>query len=184
MSASYSKRHGAGRRVLVAGAILGCAALAFIVWYRMHFAMDPAQSFEVTGAASAGRVLIATQGSEFKNALTAGLVEHLKHRAAVVKVIDVSALDGIDEGEWDAMVVIHTWEMREPPLAVRTFVDRTRAPQKLVVLTTSGAGDFELPGVDAISTASTMTDVVARTNDVARRVDAILDAKSSSSSAP
>lgn len=173
-----TNRHGASRWALVAGATLGCIALALVVWYRMHFAMDPAKSFEVTGSGSAARVLIATQGSDFKNALTAALVEHLKRRAAHVKVIDVSALDRVDETEWDVMVVIHTWEMRKPPPVVKTFIDRTEAPEKLVVLTTSGAGDFKLPGVDAISTASRMTDVAARTNDIARRIDAILDGDS------
>ena len=164
--------------MLATGATLGCIAIVFVFWYRMHFAMDPAQSLEVAGAASGARVLIATQGSDFKNALTAALVEHLKHRSAHLKVIDVSALDRVDETEWDVMVLIHTWEMRKPPPSVKAFIDGSKAPEKLVVLTTSGAGDFKLPGVDAISTASRMTDVAARTNDIARRIDAILDANS------
>jgi uncharacterized protein (DUF849 family) len=91
-------------------------------------------------------------------------------------VIDVSALAGIQETSWDAIVVIHTWQMRKPPAAVKEFVDQARGRDRLLVLTTSGAGDFRMPGVDAISAASVMADVPARVAQIANRLDAILDA--------
>ena len=163
---------------LLLGAGLIAAALVFVIWYRQHYAMEVARSFEVAGSPSAPKVLIATQGSAFKNALTAGLVEHLKSRSAFVKVIDVTDLGAIQEADWNALVVIHTWEMRTPPVQVAAFVDRISGHDKLVVLTTSGAGDFKLEGVDAISSASRMEDVTARVNELAGRVDAILDARS------
>jgi len=165
------------RKALLAGVGIGVAALGFLTWYGFHYSMNVTRSFEVTGSPSGPSVLIASQGSDFKDAVVAGLVEHLKRRSAYVKVIDVSALPGIQETRWDAMVVIHTWEMRKPPAAVRVFVDRVRNRDKLLVLTTSGAGDFKMEGVDAISTASKMVDVPARVAEMAKRVDAILDAE-------
>jgi hypothetical protein len=162
---------------LLLGAGLLVAALIFAIWYRQHYAMAVAHSFEVAGSPSGPRVLIATQGSDFKDALTAGLVDHLQRRSAFLKVIDVTALGGIQEADWSAIVVIHTWEMRKPPVQVGAFVDRIRARDKLVVLTTSGAGNFKLEGVDAISAASQMTDVTTRVRELASRVDAILDAQ-------
>lgn len=140
--------------------------------------MEVARSFEVAGSPAGPRVLIATQGSDFKDALTAGLIDQLERRSAFVKVIDVTELGSIREADWNAMVVMHTWEMRKPPIAVKAFVDRTRQRDKLVVLTTSGAGDFKLEGVDAISAASQMDDVATRVRELASRVDAILDAPS------
>ncbi len=164
---------------LFLGAALIAAVLVFVAWYRLHYSMDLARAFEVAGSPSGPRVLIATQGSAFKDALTTGLVEHLQRRSAHVKVIDVSGLKAVQRNDWDAIVVIHTWEMRKPPPAVKAFVDQTPAPGKLVVLTTSGAGTFALAGVDAISAASQMADAPARVSEMAVKLDAILNGPSS-----
>lgn len=140
--------------------------------------MELAQPLEVAGSATGPRVLIATQGSDFKNALTAGVLDHLKRRSAFVKVIDVTELDGIHEADWNAIVLVHTWEMGKPPRQVKAFVGRMGGRDKLVVLTTSGAGSFKLEGVDAISAASHLDDVTMRVRELASRIDAILDARS------
>jgi len=71
--------------------------------------MDVAESFEVNTPKSEIRVLIATQGSEFKDAVVAGVVDHLKRKGAYIKVIDVSALPQVNENKWNAVVVLHTW---------------------------------------------------------------------------
>lgn len=151
------------------------SAFALVTWYRVHYSMSVAHAFEVAGSPAEPRVLIATQGSAFKDGLTTGLVEHLRHRAAYVKVIDVSGLDGVQPTDWDAIVVIHTWEMHKAPAVARTVVDRMQAKDKLVVLTTSGAGNVKLAGVEAISAASRMSDIPARVTEMAVRIDAIVD---------
>jgi hypothetical protein len=164
------------KKVLLAIAALVAGSIAFASWYRIHYSMSVARSFKVNAPSSAQRVLIATQGSKFKDAVVAGLVAHLESRNAYVKVIDVSALPEVREEEWSAMVVLHTWEMRKPPADARAFVDRARNSGKLVVLTTSGGGSFKMEGIDAISTASVIADVPARVADISERVDSILDA--------
>jgi hypothetical protein len=163
------------RKVLLAVATLIVASIAFASWYRFHFSMSTARAFEVNDPRSSPRVLIATQGSEFKDAVVARVVEHLKARAAYVKVIDISALPGVDDGGWNAIVLLHTWEMRKPPREVQAFVDWARGSGKLVVLTTSGAGDFKIDGVDAISSASVVADAAARAADIVGKLEAILD---------
>jgi hypothetical protein len=163
------------RKVLLAVVTLIAASIAFASWYRLHFSMSTARAFEVNDPRSSPRVLIASQGSEFKDAIVARVVEQLKARAAYVRVIDVSALPGIDDGEWNAIVVLHTWEMRKPPREVQAFVDRARGSGKLVVLTTSGAGDFKIDGVDAMSSASVVADAPSRAEDIRAKLDAILD---------
>lgn len=165
------------RKLLLAIAALIAASIAFASWYRMHFSMSAARTYEVNDPRSSPRILIATQGSEFKDAVVTGVVEPLRARAAYVKVMDVSSLPGVDVGEWDAVALLHTWEMRKPPKEVRAFVDRVRGSGKLVVLTTSGAGDFKIDGVDAISSASVVADAPARAGDILAKLDAILDRK-------
>lgn len=169
------------QKVLLSGGALALVILGLLTWYRAHYSMEPARSFEIAGSASGPKVLIATQGSEFKDAIVAGLLEHLKTREAQVKVIDVSALPGMNVADWNAIVLLHTWEMRKPPAAVKAFVDRMEDKSRLIVLTTSGAGDFRMEGVDAISGASQMADVPARVAEISARIDGVLGEASRSS---
>lgn len=170
-------RHSRLRKALLIIAAIILAMFSVATAYTWRYSMDRARSTEVVGTPGGPNVLIATQGSTFKDAVVNGLLDHLKFQSAHVRVIDIAALSGINEPEWDAIVLIHTWEMGKPPAAIATFVDRVQHHDKLVVLTTSGAGDFKLQGVDAISAASKMTDVAARVSDVAKRVDAVLSAR-------
>lgn len=164
------------RKALLATAVIAGAFVVFATWYRIHYSMGVAQPFEVNHPSAPLKVLLATQGSQFKDAVVSGVVEHLRERAAYVKVIDVSSLPGVQEDEWSAIVILHTWEMRKPQPDAQAFVGRARNLRKVVVLSTSGAGDFKIDGIDAISSASRMTDVAARVSEISARVDAVLDA--------
>jgi len=168
---------GRWQKVWLAIATLVLASIAFAGWYRIRYSMGVARAFEVNDPRAAQRVLIATQGSEFKDALVVELVAHLEAREAYVRVVDISALPGVEPGEWQAIVILHTWEIGKPPAEVKNFVARTRDSGKLVVLTTSGAGDFRLDGIDAISSASVMADVPARAAEIEARVDALLSTR-------
>lgn len=162
------------QKISLALTTLIAASIAFAGWYRIHYSMSAARSYDVNDPNAAQRVLIATQGSEFKDAVVASVVEQLKARAVHVKVVDVAALPGVDAGAWNAIVVIHTWEMRKPPKVVREFVERARDSGKLVVLTTSGAGTFKMDGIDAMSSASVVADAPLRATDILTKVESIL----------
>ena len=162
-------------KALLITAMILIALVAGAGYYLVHNAMAVARPFEVNDPKSSARVLVATQGSAFKDAVVAGVIERLKNRGAYVKVIDVSSLADMREDDWSAIVIVHTWQMGRPPPPVKSFVDGVRERRKLVALTTSGGGDFKLPGVDAISSASRMADVPPRVTDIVSRVDAILD---------
>ena len=155
------------------------AALAglFVACNSMHVA----KSFEVNSPNEREHVLIATQGSAFKDAVVQGVVARLKTRPAYIEVIDVGQLSSVRESEWNAIVVLHTWEMSKPPESVRAFVDRDQAKDRLVVLATSGSGTHHIEGVDTITSASSNAVVPARVDEIVRRVDAILKTSRSES---
>jgi hypothetical protein len=153
--------------------ILVLAILAFITWYKIHYSMDVAESFEVNSPQLSRRVLIATQGSQFKNAIVAALIDHLKKKNAYIKVIDVSTLPKVDEDKWTAIVVIHTWENMKPPAYVKDFVGRVKNLSKVIVLATSGRGNFKIEGINAISSASVMANVPAIASEIDGRLDSI-----------
>lgn len=121
-------------------------------------------------------VLIAAQGSDFKDRLVAALVERLERRPAYVKVIDVAALDGIDAASWQAIVIVHTWEFGRPPRAISDFTARQRDPGGIIAVTTSGSGREKPPGVDVVSSASVVDELPALVEEVATKIEARLAA--------
>jgi len=124
-------------------ATIGVVALLIpssLLWYRGHYSMHVARSFDAGSASAAQRVLIATQGSPYKDALVAGLVRHLRSRPVYIGVIDVSALPGVKPDDWTAIVLIHTWEYSQPQADALAFVERLPERRRLVVVTTSGSG--------------------------------------------
>ncbi|HSO36437.1 MAG TPA: hypothetical protein VLT33_28120 [Labilithrix sp.] len=166
------------KKVALAIAAAPLAFLAFATWYALHFAMDTAKPFEVNRTDARERVLIATQGSAFKDEVVRGVVDRLGRRPAYVKVIDVASLSDVREADWNAVVVLHTWEMSKPPAAVKTFIDRAQARDRLVVLATSGEGNQHIAGVDTITAASVMATAPAKADRIAIQVEKILAAQS------
>jgi hypothetical protein len=150
-------------------------AIAVPLRYSRQHSMLVAGSHEVGNAVLEPRVLIATQGSSFKDALVDGIAAHLKPRVGYLEVLDVSRLPEIRENEWAAVVVMHTWEYGKPQADAAAFVARAADKSKLIVVTTSGGGREKMPGIDVISAASEMRDVPMRVAEVTRVIDAVLD---------
>ena len=163
------------KKVFIGTGVLILAAFAFLTWYKFHYSMDVAESFEVNTPKSEIRVLIATQGSEFKDAVVAGVVDHLKRKGAYIKVIDVSALPQVNENKWNAVVVLHTRENLKPQADTVAYLDRVKDLNRVIVLATSGRGNYKIEGVNAISSASEMTDVSERALEIKNRLDSILE---------
>jgi len=162
-------------KVIIGITALVLTVFAFLTWYKIHYSMDVAESFEVNTSELKHRVLIATQGSEFKDAIVAGIIDHLKQRHAYIKVIDIAALPLVNEDKWNAVVVIHTWENWKPQADAKAYLEHVKNLSKVIVLTTSGDGDYKIEGVNAITSASVMTDIPTRTQDINKRLDSILE---------
>jgi hypothetical protein len=160
--------------ILTAAACLLLIAVPSWFHYEQKHAMGIARPFTVGDASVSRRVLIATQHSAFKDTLVAGLIAYLRPRSVYVQVIDISGLPQVQEDQWTAIVVLHTWQFGKPPSVVPAFIAHTRDRRKLVVLTTSGSGHARLPGVDAISSASVDRDVPTRLMEIIPKLDGLL----------
>ena len=162
------------KKIAIGVVLLGVGVFAALTWYKFTFSMDVAKPFEAGDASAQQRVLIATQGSDFKNAVVDGVVAELKKQPVFVKVIDVSGLGAVDASKWQVIVVLHTWESWKPPAAVKAFVDRTPDRANVIALATSGGGGEKLEDVDAIASASKMTDVPTHVAALMARIEALL----------
>jgi hypothetical protein len=164
----------AARGLLISTAVLAVIVIGFLAWYRIHFAMNPVEEFTLNEPSSEQHLLIATQGSAFKDAVVTGITEQLQQRPIFIRVIDVTALSDVNDHEWDAIVVLHTIEYGKAPVPAQAFVNRAGDASTVVVLSTSGAGDFRIEGIDAITSTSRMTDVSARVDELLGRIETVL----------
>lgn len=158
---------------------LGALLLIFAIWYKYEYSMEVAQEFEVNSPELNLKLLVATQGSEYKNEVTKGVVNYYKKDSVYIKVIDVTSLASIDPSHYNAIVVIHTWENWQPPAEVELFIDKTKDIQnKIIVLTTSGEGSYKMEGVDAITGESKLENTNTYINQITKRLESILNLKS------
>lgn len=125
------------------------------VWIVMNWqgVIDP---YQVGKQDAHFKVLIASQGSEFKDKLLNDLVQQLESDRIYMSIIDVTSLEKENVTDWNAIVIIHTTQAHRMPKSVRTYLERFSSLSKVVLVATSGGGDemvteFE---VDAICTAS------------------------------
>jgi hypothetical protein len=146
--------------VIVLGSLsLFLLSAAVLSWYENQYSMEIVKDQHINDSQLPTKVLIVTQGSEFKNKLSGLLTEKISQMSVYAKVTDVSRLPTITYDDWDAIVIIHTWEYFMPEKHVKHFVDGLDETDKLIVVTTSGLGKEGLIGVDGISSASILIEV-------------------------
>ena len=91
-----------------------------------------------------------------------------------IRVTDIANLEEVEESEWTAIVLIHTWENWNPPVAIEVFVKRVGDLDKVVVLTTSGQGEAHMEEVDALTSASVMTFMPQDADAIIKQVQVLL----------
>ncbi len=145
-----------------------------IIFMLFMTCMEVATSFEVNDPTYPNHILIATQGSDFKDSVVDQVISDLKTQPVYIKVIDVSELPSIQEGEWTLMIILHTWEYSKPQQDAKEFIGRITDKEKLIVLSTSGEGNCKIEGIDGISSASRPADVTIKAKEITRRVNDLL----------
>lgn len=130
------------------------------LWYLGTYSMEVAPEIEVNKHLAEKNLLIVTQKSPYKDALTAGIIAGVSKLPVSIKVIDLTtaAAYQVDEHP-DACLLMHTWELWRPPGMVRDFRKKLPAEVPLFVISTSGSGEeFLDDGLDGISSASVIAD--------------------------
>jgi hypothetical protein len=148
--------------------------LLFIVWYKHTFSMKATKHFEINRPTAKNRILIAMQGSEFKDSLVNDVITELKSKSVYISVIDVSDLSEVKEESWSAIIVIHTWENWKPQEDARLFIEKVKDKDKLIVLSTSGQGSYKIEGVDGITSASKLNEVSNKSKEITERLTKLI----------
>ncbi len=168
------KRFGKIMLIIVSVVII---LLLWAIWYKYEYSMEEARAFEVNVPELEQKLLIATQGSEFKDAITNSIVNHYKSDSIFIKVIDVSSLVEIQPEDYTAIVVLHTWENWKAPFVVRQFVEKTSGhSDKMIILTTSGEGTYRISGVvDALTGESNLEEASDFADKIIARLEPLID---------
>lgn len=147
---------------------------AFLVWYDLTFSMDVIQGYSVNEKSASKRLLVASQGSEFKNEIINQLVDHYKDQDVYMEVIDVTSLDGYSADDWDAVFICYVFEIWAPQPDVKNFLDRQQSTGSIFLFSTSGSGDEKIDGVDGICGASITDEIPQRVAEIIEGIDQIL----------
>lgn len=147
----------------------------FLVWYQYKYSMDVVAPYTINAPTLEKKLLIATQGSDFKDKVTSGIIDHYKTDSVYIEVVDVESLNVIDPNDFNALVIIHTWENWKPPLSVQSFIEKYgNENDNIVVFTTSGDGDYTMNDVDAIAGESKLDDAPLYINKILDRLNMLL----------
>jgi hypothetical protein len=125
--------------VFVVAGLLLLASGSVCAYVYMH-RMAPVESYDRGSASLPHHVLIAMQGSVFKDRLVSTLVAQLEKKPVHVRVIDIAGLKGLDADPWQVIVIVHTWEIGKPPRTVSDFIAKHAQAVNIVDVTTSGSG--------------------------------------------
>lgn len=162
-------------KIILIVLILGALFLLVAIWYKHEYSMYKVEAYEVNAPSLDRKLIIATQGSKFKDAITKRIIDHYKQDSIFIKVIDLSSLQKIEPKNYNAIVVMHTWENWKPPVDVQTFIDNTKDFQdRIIVLTTSGKGAFKMENVDAITCESKLENSESYSSKIIKKLTPLL----------
>jgi hypothetical protein len=117
------------------------------------------QPFHVGNANAKYKILIASQGSSFKEVLVERYVNELKNDSTFISILDCTELDESYVDNFDAFIVIHTMQIHKIPEEADIFLHKLPDLSRVVLVSTSGAGDehYEKLDIDGISSASRLS---------------------------
>lgn len=163
------------KKILFTFLTIGLVFLVFMLWYQQKYSMELAEEYELNSHLENSKLLIATQGSEFKNTITTAIVDYYGKEPLYIEVMDIGSLKHVNPSNYDALLIVHTWEMWKPPSSIQSFMDRTvKDRAKMVVLTTSGEGTYKMDGIDAFTGESEMDESSLQVGRIIKRLNNLL----------
>jgi len=154
------------KKVLKYGLIAIALLVIFSFWYKWKYSMGVKDGFTVNKPTIENKLLLATQQSEYKDKVTQLVADHFIGKDIYISVIDVTQLNQSLINDYQAFVIIHTYEMWNPPKQVVSFLQSEDIKNKVFTVSTSGDGNLIPENVDGITSASIILDAEKDANKV------------------
>ena len=146
-----------------------------------HFGCAPKTivTTSVTGAIdSENRLLIATQDSEFKNAVVSNILDDLGKKNVSIEIVDLVNLSGKPVENYDAIVILNDYKFLRLDEDVIDFLEKMDkdTKQKTILLTTAGSPGLvgKIPEIDAVTSASKTAKVEVMSDMVLQKINYLL----------
>lgn len=165
------------KKILIGiGALIVLIVIIFGIYLLIHV-QDVAEPMEVGSLDMNKKILIATQGSGYKNLMVDTLTGRLKGEDVYISVIDISGLNEINQEDWDVEVIIHTTEAWKLPDPVKEYLDRIKNPDEVILLITSGDGGWKPEDckVDVLTSASKVDDISEKANSIEEKINSLFE---------
>lgn len=142
-------------------------------------AVDTMETGDKTAVKS--KMLIATQKSRFKDEVVSEIKKALGDIVFYVKVLDVRLLPNESVDDYHAIVILNRCMAGRPDPRVESFIDTVQDQKKVIVLTTGRLDSWkpESSEVDAMTSASTMSESAQIGRSIADKVMAIINSRHS-----
>ncbi len=162
--------------LIVLSSLIILAVIAFGIYLLINI-QDVAESFEVGSPGMSKKILIASQGSKYKNLMVDNLTSRLKGEDVYISVIDISGLNEINQEDWDAQIIIHTTEAWKLPEPVKKYLEKINNPDEVILLITSGNGVWKPEDckVDILTSASKVADISEKANSIEEKVNSYFE---------
>jgi hypothetical protein len=127
------------------------------------------------------RVLIATQNSEFKRTVVSEIKKALGDGLFYIKMLDIRWLPNEAVDDYDAIVILNRCMAGRPDPRVESFIDTVQDQNKVIVLATGRLDSWkpESSAVDAMTSASTMSESAQIGRSIADKAMAIINSRHS-----
>ncbi len=164
------------RKILLTTFFIITILMLIATWYKLEFSMDLSEEYQLNSHDQTRSLIIATQGSDFKNSISTAVVDQYKQDSIFIKVMDISSLSEVEPQKPTAILGIHTWENWKPPIDIKEFIERSsNYMDKIVVLTTSGEASYKMENIDAITGESEMANVDFYIKQIIEKLDPMLN---------
>ncbi len=136
------------------------------------------QSKEINDQSLEKKVLVASRKSEFKDAVINHVCRALKDRLVYIKLIGLKDLNQENVDSYSAVIILNTCMAWGMDRKVSAFLDEHENQEKMIILTTSGDGDWT-PDMDdfsfnAISSASEIANVEVVSRKISNKTLSLL----------
>lgn len=150
-------------------------AISFGIWHYVSPPEFTPKTALVKDISTKQRILIASEGSKFKKAIADSLKAYYKEKNIFIREIDVYSLFTVNFDNWDAVIILNSWEYWNPPKNFKNYIKNDPVHQrKFVILSTSGGYNEKLKDIDAISGESIWTNIADYSAKIILRLDEIL----------
>lgn len=122
------------------------------------------------------QLLIANEGSHFKDSVVSVLTQHYSSKPVNIKIIPLSALSQIEPKEYHAIVLLYSWYTWKPPPEVEGFVHKHHnCLENIVSFSTSFYGNLKMKELDGITGASKMSDANGYAQKLIEKINPLLN---------